>query len=72
MPEGSRQVVEDKNTMVTVTAGNLGKYLGCAIVMAAERENQIGVAWLGLDRVGGDILSIVACSGREFNLTGKR
>jgi ATP-dependent Lon protease len=69
----ARQVVEDKNTMVTVTAGNLGKYLGVQRYRygVAERENQIGVATgLAWTEVGGDILSIeVALLKGKGNLT---
>jgi ATP-dependent Lon protease len=69
----ARQVVEDKNTMVTVTAGNLGKYLGVQRYRygVAERENQIGVATgLAWTEAGGDILSIeVALLKGKGNLT---
>jgi ATP-dependent Lon protease len=59
--------------MVTVTAGNLGKYLGVQRYRygVAERENQIGVATgLAWTEVGGDILSIeVALLKGKGNLT---
>jgi len=69
----ARQVVENKNTMVTVTAGNLSKYLGVQRYHygVAEKENQVGVATgLAWTEVGGDILSIeVALLKGKGNLT---
>ena len=53
----ARQVVEDKNTMVTVTAGNLGKYLGVQRYRygVAERENQTVWPLAFWTEAGGDI-----------------
>jgi ATP-dependent Lon protease len=69
----ARQVVEDKNTMASVTAGNLSKYLGVQRYHygVAEKENQVGVATgLAWTEVGGDILSIeVALLKGKGNLT---
>jgi ATP-dependent Lon protease len=69
----ARQVVEDKNTMANVTAGNLSKYLGVQRYHygVAEKENQVGVATgLAWTEVGGDILSIeVALLKGKGNLT---
>jgi ATP-dependent Lon protease len=73
----ARQVVEDRNTMVNVTGGNLSKFLGVQRYHygVAEKENQVGVATgLAWTEVGGDILSIEVAllKGRgKLTLTGK-
>jgi len=69
----ARQVVDDPRTMVSVNAGNLGKYLGIPRYRfgVAEKEHQVGVATgLAWTEVGGDILSIeVALLKGKGNLT---
>jgi len=69
----ARQVVEDPHTMVSVTAGNLSKFLGKPRYRfgVAEKEHQVGVATgLAWTEAGGDILSIeVALLKGKGNLT---
>ena len=68
----ARQVVEDKNTMVTVTAGNLGKYLGVQRYRYGGGKGKPDWCghWLAWTEVGGDILSIeVALLKGKGNLT---
>jgi ATP-dependent Lon protease len=69
----AREVVKDKNTYVSVTAGNVSKYLGVEKFHygTAEKESQVGVTTgLAWTEVGGDILSIeVALVKGKGNLT---
>lgn len=69
----ARQVVENKDTSVNVSANNTGKYLGTGRYRygVAETENQVGVATgLAWTETGGDILSIeVALLKGKGNLT---
>lgn len=73
----ARQVVEDPKTQVSMTAGNVPKFLGIQRYRygVAEKENQIGVATgLAWTETGGDILSVEVAliKGKgKLTLTGK-
>ncbi|MBM7854546.1 ATP-dependent Lon protease [Desulfohalotomaculum tongense] len=75
--KAARQIVQDKNKKVKITAQNLAKYLGVPKYRynVAEKDDIVGVATgLAWTEVGGDTLSIEVTTykGRgKLTLTGK-
>jgi len=73
----ARQVVKDKNTVISITVNSIVKYLGTPKYRfgTAEKESQVGVTTgLAWTETGGDILSIEVALIRgkgRLTLTGK-